>query len=204
MADDLLPTENSASNGFPYPDDWEGWLDIYLRADDGTSACVPECMLAGIAHLLAPDGTIQPPEFREWTPYGLAKYMHIGRGPHPPWHEFRMTPRKAKEVWDASHDGPDLYFIVSAGGPIKIGVSSDVEGRLRTLQTAHPYKLEVACVIEGGWELEPHYHARFAEHRLHGEWFSPHQDITDEIERLCAQGLENASGRYSQPGRGAG
>jgi hypothetical protein len=78
----------------------------------------------------------------------------------------------------------DLYIIQSAAGPIKIGISVNPRGRLKGLQTAHPWKLSLLCVIPGGCALEAQYHARFAEHRLHGEWFSPHPDILAEIDRL--------------------
>ena len=33
-------------------------------------------------------------------------------------------------------------------------------------------------------DVEKEYHPRFAEHRLHGEWFHPHPDILAEIDRL--------------------
>lgn len=79
----------------------------------------------------------------------------------------------------------DLYMIRGGDGPIKIGISVEPEKRLKALQTGYPYPLQIVCVVEGGGaELETAYHARFAAHRLHGEWFEPHPDILAEIERL--------------------
>lgn len=83
-------------------------------------------------------------------------------------------------------DNAKVYFIQTLNGEIKIGMAQDVAKRLAGLQTAHPVKLTLLAVAEGGSEQEKAYHRQFAEHRLHGEWFSPHPDILAEIERLCA------------------
>ena len=80
-----------------------------------------------------------------------------------------------------------VYFIRSAPGEIKIGKAIDVQKRLNGLQTSHPHRLQLLATTVGGKPAERAYHARFAEHRLHGEWFSPHPDILAEIERLNAQ-----------------
>jgi len=85
---------------------------------------------------------------------------------------------------------PDLYFIRSESGPIKIGISVDPQKRLKTLQTAHPFRLELLCVFAGAGKKEANYHSRFAAHRLHGEWFEPHPDILAEITRLNAEGAD--------------
>jgi hypothetical protein len=68
-----------------------------------------------------------------------------------------------------------VYFVQGTnGGPIKIGESADVRGRLRDLQACSPVLLRLLGVVvdlddrraeEQGW------HARFASTRLHGEWF---------------------------------
>ena len=86
----------------------------------------------------------------------------------------------------------DLYIIRSAAGPIKIGVSQSPAKRLKQLQTAHPYKLEIACIVPGGARLEISYHERFAAHRLEGEWFAPHPAILAEIDRLNSLGRASA------------
>lgn len=80
-----------------------------------------------------------------------------------------------------------VYFIQSESGGIKIGVAVDVAKRLRGLQTAHPAKLTLLAVTNGGPAQEADYHRRFAAHRLHGEWFERHPDILAEIDRLNAE-----------------
>lgn len=91
--------------------------------------------------------------------------------------ETRKVGRR-RSVWTTA-----VYFIRSPQG-IKIGVSNNPEGRLRVLQTSHTEPLELLAFIEGGKDLESEYHERFAEHRIRGEWFSPHPNILAEIERL--------------------
>jgi hypothetical protein len=77
-----------------------------------------------------------------------------------------------------------VYFIQARDRTIKIGSGKDVRRRMHNLQVAHAYPLKLLAVASGGLSAEYRYHARFAAHRLHGEWFSPHPDILAEIERL--------------------
>ncbi|CAB5222816.1 Meiotically up-regulated gene 113 [uncultured Caudovirales phage] len=86
-----------------------------------------------------------------------------------------------------SRSATKVYFIISEFGPIKIGATGDIDARLSTLRTMSPCGLTLAAVAEGGCRIERDYHIRFAEHRLHGEWFAPHPDILAEIARLGAK-----------------
>lgn len=77
-----------------------------------------------------------------------------------------------------------IYFIGGDMGLIKIGLARDPERRLRTLQCGSPIPLRILASGPGSARDERMYHARFASHRLHGEWFTRHPDILAEIERL--------------------
>ena len=69
-------------------------------------------------------------------------------------------------------DGGEVYFIqADCGGPIKIGVSACADSRLDQLQQYSPFPLRVLATMPGGFKKERQLHARFAAHRLHGEWF---------------------------------
>lgn len=81
-----------------------------------------------------------------------------------------------------------VYFIGSEGGPIKIGCALNVNNRLAALQCASPVRLAILATTPGRTKVERAYHARFAAHRLHGEWFAPHPDILTEIEHLQGAG----------------
>jgi integrase len=78
-----------------------------------------------------------------------------------------------------------IYLAQSVnGGPIKIGCSRDPEARIAALQTSHPERLRLLLVYAGGAHDERELHARFAEHRLEGEWFRPAASILAFIESM--------------------
>ena len=74
-----------------------------------------------------------------------------------------------------------VYFIQKEdqpNSPIKVGMSGDVQGRLRTLQTASPAKLAIKAAIRCESKKEArklersiHYIAQKRFKRLEGEWF---------------------------------
>ena len=72
-----------------------------------------------------------------------------------------------------------VYFIRSEEThAIKIGFTSGpIEKRLNSLQTAHPYKLQLLATVPGTPDYEKSLHERFASFRLEGEWFQPHPDL---------------------------
>lgn len=72
-----------------------------------------------------------------------------------------------------------IYFVKSEIiGAIKIGFTAgQVENRLNSLQTAHPYRLKLLATTPGTLEYEKSIHNRFASFRLQGEWFEPHPDL---------------------------
>ena len=57
---------------------------------------------------------------------------------------------------------------------VKIGISIDVEDRIRGLQTSNPYKLDVIKSFDAGVEAhkhEKHFHNLYAEYNTSGEWY---------------------------------
>lgn len=79
-----------------------------------------------------------------------------------------------------------VYFIKSTNThEIKIGFTSgDVSKRLSSLQTSHPYQLELLTTIPGGTDFERSLHQQFEQHRLKGEWFKPHPDLVSYISSI--------------------
>lgn len=86
-----------------------------------------------------------------------------------------------------------VYFIqIGQKGLIKIGVATNVEARLKNLQTANPDKLNVIAKIGcksklDAYTLENDLHKKFSYLRKNGEWFYPRllkkvKDICDEYE----------------------
>lgn len=72
--------------------------------------------------------------------------------------------------------GDTWVYLIKAKGLsqiYKIGQSIDIDKRLASLQASSPVKLTVECAIFAGNQpdLETLLHRKFADHRLHGEWF---------------------------------
>lgn len=77
-----------------------------------------------------------------------------------------------------------IYFIRGKeGGPVKIGVANDPKKRLADLQRTCPVELEIIGSRPGDTFAERELHDRFADFRVHGEWFEPSPVILAEAER---------------------
>lgn len=76
-----------------------------------------------------------------------------------------------------------IYFVQSSnGGPIKIGYTSkNALQRVQALQVAHPEKLTLLGCIVGEVPDERALHKKFAEYRLHGEWFAANDAILSHL-----------------------
>lgn len=107
-----------------------------------------------------------PKSFYGRTPEEVERKMRIANGDPLPEHLLDL-------------DGDNVYFIqASTGGPIKIGLTTDVNRRLKELQMCCPIPLQIIHVIPGGdQKLEKQLHKSFSLHRLHGEWFDATGDL---------------------------
>jgi len=86
----------------------------------------------------------------------------------------RFTPGRQNRRSDEVGLGDGYTYLIQAGdgGPIKIGSTrKNPLERLAALQTAHHEQLHILGII-GGTDAERNLHKRFADWRLHGEWFS--------------------------------
>lgn len=105
--------------------------------------------------------------------------------PQPDLTEEEMIAR-SHEFADEDTTIAKCYFIGGDEGPVKIGYSVDVPGRLRAHQSSSPVKLRILATASGGLQRECAYHWQFADARLHGEWFERTPEIEAEIARLNA------------------
>jgi hypothetical protein len=79
-----------------------------------------------------------------------------------------------------------IYFTQdSQTKAIKIGYSKNPKKRRAGLQSATPGQLVLLGAIHGGLEHERAYHEKFAQHRLHGEWFKG--DILSAVLEIIAK-----------------
>ncbi len=79
---------------------------------------------------------------------------------------------------------PVVYFLQpEAGGNIKIGFTRTLYKRFREIQACSPLPLKIILLINGTEYLEQSLHSKFSRHRVHYEWFKPHKEILDFIDR---------------------
>ncbi|MFG2948417.1 GIY-YIG nuclease family protein [Streptomyces adustus] len=87
---------------------------------------------------------------------------------------------------EPQYDTRSVYVISSKSETkiVKIGVSKDVPGRLKTLQSGSGSLLVVRWTSTGGGLLESRLHDRFAGRALGGEWFD-FTDVQDPVETIA-------------------
>ncbi len=74
---------------------------------------------------------------------------------------------------------------------LKIGwTGTSTISRMRSLQTGSPVQLVVMFTIPGTRELEQDMHARFAEHRVIGEWFRVGGELAEFFRECFRVGLK--------------
>lgn len=66
-----------------------------------------------------------------------------------------------------------IYVIGGNDAPYKVGFTSSLPDRMKTLQTAHPYPLRAIATAEtsNAAAYERHVHTILSAYRLSGEWF---------------------------------
>jgi len=77
-----------------------------------------------------------------------------------------------------------LYFVEAENGLIKIGITDDLEKRLRVLQDGSPVALTLLLAVPGTARQEGTLHGRFIDERSHGEWFRGSARLRVFIEEL--------------------
>ena len=142
----------------------------------------PEALAWNSAHpgvpMPRPEGVDLPfPEIRLRTPAEQAAYLAE--------EDKRMAPIRAERAEKLRFRSRRwVYFMQERGNPaapIKIGISRDVERRRGELQRAERVILTCLASFEGTIRDEAEMHARFAAHRLHGEWFAPAPEILSHV-----------------------
>lgn len=80
-----------------------------------------------------------------------------------------------------------VYFLQQIiGGPVKIGVSYDVERRLDTLAVWSPHPLKLLAAAPGDKYLERNVQDCFADCHYHNEWFHPNPRLMAAIEAIAS------------------
>jgi len=110
-----------------------------------------------------------------------------------------------------------VYFIQcgSSKGPIKVGVSNDIDKRIETLQIGCPWRLKLIAKIKPNsdnhaYYLEGQLHNKFKRHHMRGEWFKS-KIILNLIDIFGVEWVDNEAyamaaipGRFKDVHRGKG
>jgi T5orf172 domain len=86
---------------------------------------------------------------------------------------------------ECESDQPVVYFVSTKQNQnlIKIGYTTNLASRLRSLRTSSPDELQIHLVIPGSREDEQKLHRQFSSLHIRREWFKRAQAIDDFIAR---------------------
>lgn len=93
------------------------------------------------------------------------------------WEARRRRAMRTEAEWDRMQNRPDegRAYIYAMGnteeGPIKIGMTVDIEARHKAISSMSPLPIEVLGYVESVTVLERRIHESLSDHRSHGEWF---------------------------------
>lgn len=82
-----------------------------------------------------------------------------------------------------------FVYLVQAGGRFKIGITSNVQSRIKGIQTGNPDKVTLVCSVEHPEprKLEAELHRIFSPYRLEGEWFQLSIGQVGQCKQIMAQ-----------------
>lgn len=93
-----------------------------------------------------------------------------------------------------------IYMIAApAVGLCKIGYSSNVDERLKSLNFASPVDLELHKTRRGGFKTEHAIHAAAAAHRVKFEWFSFTPEVVDIFDSTPTLDVDTCYSRKNKP-----
>lgn len=76
----------------------------------------------------------------------------------------------------------NLAYVLQAQdetGYVKVGMTSDVERRLKQLRTWLPFTLKLVAIMSNGKAAEAEMKSLLSEWQTRGEWFLPRQELND-------------------------
>lgn len=100
--------------------------------------------------------------------YGYNIYMqHKNLEYEKAWGIVQDTQKEKKKP------NPSMLYLMECGGHYKIGVTKDIDRRVKELDK-RPFPIKVVAVsepFEDAYIAEKGYHEQYGEYRLNGEWF---------------------------------
>ena len=152
------------------------FIECYIQTLNATEAA-RRAGYKGNDNTLASVGSenLQKPAIREWIDARLVELMVTDLAQVAKVKRTRESNRAAL-----------VYLIRAENGLVKIGKTYNLIRRFNTLNIGSPLDLEIlGCIhVENASEVEQDLHARFAEKRVKGEWFSLSTEDLDIIASL--------------------
>ncbi len=124
----------------------------------------------------------------EAFPKDLEVYKGILSPPHLQKWIDKASLAACGRLNECEMDQPVIYFISAVQNQdlIKIGYTTNLVARLRSLRTSSPDELKIHLVIPGSREDEQSLHRQFASSHVRREWFKRAKAIDDFITRYRA------------------
>lgn len=88
-----------------------------------------------------------------------------------------ISKRAAAKPKTKIRNASSVVYFVECGEYLKIGLTNDLQGRMRGLQVGNPTKIKLVGWLSGGRMLEGGLHRRFAHLHCSGEWFRYDTDL---------------------------
>jgi hypothetical protein len=98
-----------------------------------------------------------------------------------------LPPKKLKRRIRGPNRPTLIYFVKAANGPVKIGSTKNLYGRIAALRADSPVPLEVIGHCLGILADEKALHRRFWHLHSHGEWFHAAKELLSYIESVRIQ-----------------
>lgn len=84
-----------------------------------------------------------------------------------------------RKPYDFKKTDRNLYILLNEHGRVKIGISIDLEQRIKVLEAASGCKISLLRLIENGSSLEKILHKHYKHKRYLGEWFNLDKEDID-------------------------
>ncbi len=83
-----------------------------------------------------------------------------------------------------------IYAAQADAGPVKFGITTNVENRLSSLRGSTFHDVQLLLATPGGWLAERRVHLLASPHLIRHEWYRPAPAVLRLIEGLQARGRE--------------
>ena len=113
-------------------------------------------------------------------------YLSDERG-NETWSMGGLDEISPERIWKVERiSDPLVYFIQESTGLVKIGLTKNIEKRLKTYETHNPHTLKLLKIIrcanlKEAQRLERSLHKKFSEFKINGEWFALPKTVLKDL-----------------------